>query len=457
MFKSINPANGEVIAEFSPLNARDVDARLEAAHQGFVSWRQLSPRERGEFLIQLGRELRSQKENLAKLITSEMGKPIVEARTEVEKCALTCEFMGQQGHLWLQDQIQVDKDPSCFVSYQPLGTILGIMPWNFPLWQVIRFAAPTLIAGNTVVVKHAPNTWGSARELAACFWRAGFAQGVYQDLPIDVPTVEKVIADRRVAGVSITGSTRAGRSVAATAGQWLKKHVLELGGSDPYVLLDDADVAWAADKAVQARMQNGGQSCVAAKRFFVTRKNGEEFSARVLKRLEDFVPADPLLETTKLGPMARQDLRDSLHTQVKKAQAEGARIEVGGESPSGKGFFYPATLLTNIDADSIVHREEFFGPVAAIQVTDTEEEAIRMANHTSYGLGAAIFSRDEDRARRIARDQMDAGVCVVNGIVRSDPRWPFGGVKDSGIGRELSQFGTHEFVNVKSVIVDSRA
>jgi succinate-semialdehyde dehydrogenase / glutarate-semialdehyde dehydrogenase len=454
--RTINPATGEVLEEFSPVTASSAEEKLGMAEKGYASWRTLSPVERGEFLVQLARELRSNREKLARSITLEMGKPIAESRSEIDKCAAACDYFGKDGPRWLEDRTVVEQNPNCAVTFRPLGPILGVMPWNFPFWQAIRFAAPTLLAGNVVLIKHAPNTWGSSRELEACFWRAGFAKGIYQDLPADVAAVEKIIGDPRIRGVSLTGSTRAGKSVAATAGRFLKKCVLELGGSDPYIVLDDADVAWAADKCVQARMINGGQSCVAAKRFIVTRKNAEEFTERVKLKLAEYRPADPLAETTRLGPLARADLRDQLHDQVTRTVREGARREMGGQVQDGPGFFYPATLLTGITPASIVHKEEFFGPVATISVTANEEEAVGLANHTGYGLGAAVFSRDEERARRIARDRLEAGVCTVNGQVRSDARWPFGGVKDSGLGRELGEFGVHEFVNVKTIIVDPR-
>ncbi len=452
--KTFDPSTGRLLAEYGSLTDIELDSTLDRAREGFVVWRKLPVLERGAFLLQLGRELRAEKEELAGLITLEMGKPIVEARQEIEKCALACDYYSGQAAEWLEDRILIEKNPKCLVSFRPLGVILGIMPWNFPFWQTIRFALPTLMAGNVVMIKHAPNTWGCSRRLAECFWKAGFARGVYQDLPVDVETTGQVIADSRVAGVSLTGSTRAGRSVGEIAGRWLKKAVLELGGSDPYVVLDDADVALAADKAVTARMLNGGQSCIAGKRFIVTRKNYDEFHDRVFDRLGSYVAGDPRLESTNLGPMARADLRDQLHAQVLRAVGEGAHLEMGGVLEAHGGFFYPPTLLTNVTTDSMIHQEELFGPVAAIAIAHDEAEAFRLANSTPFGLGAAVFSRDEDRALALARTELNAGMCFVNGIVRSDPRWPFGGIKESGLGRELSEYGTREFVNVKTIVVD---
>lgn len=456
LVKTINPATDEVLEEFSPLSSHEIEKRLGEAEAGYLTWRKIKFKERGTFLLQLAKELRSQKEPLARQITLEMGKPLREAFNELEKCAVTCEYVGQKGEEWFRPLERVARAPRAEIHFRPLGVIFGIMPWNFPVWQVIRFAAPTLMAGNSIVVKHAPNTWGVAQRLAECFWRAGFAEGVYQDLPIEVSEAERVIGDARVKGVSLTGSTRAGRSVGEMAGRHLKKVVLELGGSDPYLILEDADVAWAAERVVQSRMQNGGQSCVAAKRFVVHRHNAVEFSERVLHLMNQYHMGDPLDDKTTLGPLARRDLRDQLHLQVRRAVDEGARLVMGGKVPERPGAFYPPTILSEIGPQSLIHREELFGPVASLITVETDEEALAMANHSPYGLGGAIFSRREEEAWIQARDHLEAGVCVVNGLVRSDARWSFGGVKDSGLGRELSEFGAHEFVNIKTVLLDER-
>jgi succinate-semialdehyde dehydrogenase/glutarate-semialdehyde dehydrogenase len=451
--QTVNPATEQVLETYDFQSNSELDAKLGQAQEGFHVWRRLSHKERGEFLILLARELRAEKEKLAVQASVEMGKPVTEARAEVEKCAGACEYHAEAAGRWLADDPRASS-PRAFVSYQPMGPILGIMPWNFPYWQVVRFAAPTLMAGNVVLIKHAPNTWGCAGLLADCFWKAGFAKGVYQDLRADIPQLEGIITDVRVAGVSLTGSTRAGRSVAAAAGGALKKVVLELGGSDPYILLDDADVALAAEWAVQARMQNAGQSCIAGKRFIVTRKNYSDFHDRVRELLSKYEFGDPTQAATRLGPLARRDLRDHLHDQVRRSIREGARCEMGGELPPGPGYFYPPTLLTGLNSESLAQTEEFFGPVASLFEAADEAEAFSIANASPFGLGAAVFSRDEERAVKLARDELVAGMCFVNGMVRSDARWPFGGVKASGMGRELTEFGTREFVNIKAVVID---
>jgi succinate-semialdehyde dehydrogenase / glutarate-semialdehyde dehydrogenase len=454
MFQTINPSNNRPLNEYRPLESNDIEQGLYLAGRQFYEWSRMSFSERGKCFLKLAERLRQDQSPLARLMTEEMGKPIVEARAEVEKCAAACEFYAGAAEKWLADERVVEQKPKCLTTFQPLGVVFGIMPWNFPLWQVIRFAAPTMMAGNTVVVKHAPNTWGSAKALAEEFRLAGFPEGAYQDFPIDLKDVESVIADIRVRGVSLTGSTGAGRSVGALAGKHLKKCVLELGGSDAYVILDDADLELASQKAVTARMLNGGQSCIAGKRMIVTKANAVAFTELVLKKLEAYQMGDPLLDETKLGPMARCDLRDGLARQVDQAVSEGAKVQMGGRVPEVEGFYYPTTLLTNIRDESVVFKEEFFGPVASVIEARDEAHALRLANQTSFGLGAAIFSRDVERAEQLARRSLDAGICVVNGIVRSDSRWAFGGIKDSGLGRELGFYGIREFVNIKTVVVD---
>lgn len=425
------------------------------AQRAFFDWRRTTWKQKTYCFRRLSEVLRDKKETLAFLVTQEMGKPITEALAEVEKCAFACEYYAGKPEGWLGDEILLEQDPKVYVSHQPLGVIFAIMPWNFPLWQVIRFATPTLLAGNTALMKHAPNTWGSAAALAQCFLAAGFPEGVYQDFPIQVEASAKVIADPRVKGVSLTGSTRAGRAVAEQAGRHLKRCVLELGGSDPYVVLADADLKLAAQKSVQARMINGGQSCIAGKRFIVEDKVHDQFLAEVQELMSGYKMGLPEEENCRLGPLARRDLRDQLDVQVEKAVNQGARSLLPKAAvPNENGFYYPATLLSEITPDSIVFQEEFFGPVACVIRAANEKEALRLANATSFGLGAAIFSRDVQRAEILARTELEAGLCVVNGMVRSDSRWPFGGVKDSGYGRELTHFGAHEFTNLKTLIID---
>lgn len=452
MVTTINPATEERIADYPYITNSELDTALAASQEAFENWRRLRSEDRAECLIRLGEELNSRMDILARLASLEMGKPIAEAKAEVKKCAAACFHFAEFGPGYLADQILVDANPKASVTFQPLGPILGVMPWNFPYWQVIRFAAPTLLAGNTVIIKHAPNTFGSAADLADVFKSAHFPAHVYQSLRATIDQSHQIIRDRRCAGVSLTGSTRAGRSVAAVAGEALKKCVLELGGSDAYVILDDADVELAAEKCVQGRMLNSGQSCIAAKRFIVTKKNAKEFTSLVRERMLTYEMGDPMQEATKLGPLAREDLRGQLHEQVRQSVIGGAQLVLGGEFPNRKGYYYPPTVLTQVKPGQAAFDEELFGPVASIVEAPDESTALRLANHSNYGLGGAIFSRDVERAEILARNELQAGVCFVNEFVRSDARWPFGGIKDSGIGRELSEFGFHEFVNIKSVI-----
>ena len=456
MIQTRNPATGEILNEYQSLSDQKIEEVLYLGHRAFFDWRDTTWLQRAQKFKALAVVLRANQSELARSITCEMGKPINEALQEVEKCATCCEYYGDQPEEWLADQMLLEKSPRVYVSPQPLGLILGIMPWNFPLWQVIRFATPTLLAGNTVILKHAPNTWGTALALAHCFKAAGFPLGVYQDFPIEVAASNKVIADARVRGVSLTGSTQAGRLVAEQAGRHLKRCVLELGGSDPCVILADADLDLAASKSIHSRMINAGQSCIAAKRLIVEEKVYDVFLAKIQDQLKDYIMGYPEQKTCKLGPLARQDLRDQLSEQVRQAQQQGANciLKIDNPAPNKNGFYYPATLLTEVTENSVAFKEELFGPVVTVVRAKDEKHAVRLANATSYGLGAAIFSRDSQRAERLARHELNAGLCVINGLVRSDPRWPFGGTKDSGYGRELTRYGAQEFVNLKTIVVD---
>lgn len=453
MIQTVNPATGIQLSTYQFLNHGELQKHLDVGHQAFGIWRKTPLQQRCQLLLRLAQELRKRETSLAQLMVNEMGKPISQAKAEVEKCAMACEYYAGTAENWFHDVPFNAQAPKAYAVYEPLGLILGIMPWNFPLWQVIRFALPTLLAGNTVAIKHAPNTLGSAQALKDVFKKADFPIGVYQDIPMAVEDVGHVIADDRTAGVSLTGSTRAGKSVGEKAGHALKRCVLELGGSDPYLILDDADLDHAAEQSVQARMLNGGQSCIAGKRIIVTQKNYATILENVIELMKKYPVSDPMNEACKLGPMAREDLRYALHTQVEKAKKEGASIKLGGEVPKGPGYFYPATVISDVDPNGVAFKEELFGPVAVVVCARNEEEAIRLANHSRYGLGAAIFTRNVPRAEAIAREQMAAGMVVINGVVRSDPRWPFGGIKDSGLGRELTQYGAHEFTSLKTIIV----
>jgi len=442
-----------VISEFPNLSLTELDTKVALAESTFHSWRRKPLEERAEVFRRMGIHLKRNTDALAELITTEMGKPIKEAKSEVDKCGATAMFFADHLEELLKPQVIGSEHKKSYVSFQPTGVIFGIMPWNFPFWQVFRFAIPTMLAGNTVVVKHSPNTWGTGERIEDLFREIGCPDGMFQHLRIDVPVAEKLIQDRRISGVSLTGSTRAGRKVGSLAGQSLKKCVLELGGSDPYVVLDDADVDLAAKVCVQGRMINGGQSCVAAKRWIVTNKNIEAFEGKVLELLNAKRMGDPMQEKTDLGPMARLDLRDQLHKQVVKSVKQGARLVLGGDVPDLPGFYYPASLLTDVVPGHTAFDEEIFGPVGVLIRASDEEEAIRLANQTEYGLGAAVFSKDRDKAERIGREEIFSGQVFINDFVKSDARFPFGGVKDSGIGRELSYFGIREFTNVKTVIV----
>ncbi len=443
-----------MISEFPELSETELDTKTALADSTFHSWRRKSLQERAEVFRHMGVYLKRNSESLATLITSEMGKPLKEAKSEVEKCASTAMYFSDQAEGMLKSQFVGTESKKSYITFQPTGVIFGIMPWNYPFWQVFRFAIPTLMAGNTVVVKHSPNTWGSGEKIEELFREIGCPEGVFQHLRIDIPAAENLIADRRITGVSLTGSTRAGRRIGSLAGQNLKKCVLELGGSDPYIVLDDADIDLASKICVQGRMINGGQSCVAAKRWIVTNKNYEEFQGKVLELLKTKVMGDPTNPKTDLGPMARLDLRDQLHNQVLKSTSQGSRLLLGGEVPKLPGFFYPTSLLVDVKPDQAAFQQEIFGPVGVLIRARDEDEAIQLANQTEYGLGGAIFSKDLERAEVLAREEVFSGQVFVNDFVKSDARMPFGGVKDSGLGRELSQFGIREFTNVKTIVVN---
>jgi succinate-semialdehyde dehydrogenase/glutarate-semialdehyde dehydrogenase len=383
----------------------------------------------------------------------EMGKPIRQGRAEAVKCAHACEYYADHGGAFLEpDSIPTETSRS-FVVYRPLGVVLAVMPWNFPFWQVFRCAAPSLLAGNSLLLKHASNVTGCALALQELFRDAGFPAGLFQCLLISSKRVASVIEHPLVRAVTLTGSTPAGRDVAATAGRHLKKSVLELGGSDPYVVLEDAAIPEAARSCAQSRLLNSGQSCIAAKRFIVVEAVLDEFQRHFLSAMKDQVTGDPLDEKTTVGPLARHDLRDQLHDQVQRSLERGARLLLGGEIPPGKGAFYPPTILANVRPGMPAFDEETFGPVAALISAPDEAAALALANQSSFGLGAAVFTGDTGRGQRIATEELEAGSCFVNDFVKSDPRLPFGGIKESGYGRELSYFGIREFVNIKTIVV----
>lgn len=451
--QSINPADGRLIAEYAEHTSSEASGIVHQAHERFLTWRRTAFEERSRLMTEVARILEERKEDLALLMAKEMGKPVVGGRGEVEKCAWVCRYYAENAATFLADEhIEADRTKS-YVHYEPLGVVLAVMPWNFPLWQVMRFAAPALMAGNTGVLKHSSNVTGCALAIEDIFTAAGFPEGCFATLIIPSSKVDEVIANPEVVAVTVTGSDAAGRSVAAKAGAMLKKAVLELGGSDPSIVLEDADLDLAAASCSTGRLINTGQSCIAAKRFIVHEDVYDEWLDRFTENMAAAAMGDPLEESTVIGPMARHDLRDELADQVGRSVAAGAKVHLGGEVPEGEGAFYPPTILTNVMPGTPAYTEEIFGPVAAVIKVGSEEEAIEVANDTDFGLGAAIYTSDLDRGERIAARFIDAGAVFVNAIVASDPRLPFGGIKTSGYGRELSEMGIKEFVNAKTVVV----
>jgi acyl-CoA reductase-like NAD-dependent aldehyde dehydrogenase len=450
---SVNPTTGQRIRAYPVLPAAGIDRAVARASERFPEWSRLRADKRAGFLEGLARTLRDQSEALARLATEEMGKRLTEARAEVEKCAVACEYYASNGPDFLVDQMIASDAGRSLVAWQPLGPVLLVMPWNFPYWQALRQAIPATMAGNTVLLKHASNVPGCAAALEALFNEAGFPEGVFRNLAIGSDAVEGMIADPRVRGVSLTGSEGAGRAVAAAAGKALKKTVLELGGSDAFVVLADADLDHVAQQAVKARFQNNGETCIAAKRFIVEAAVADAFVARLRDGIERLRVGDPMAEDTDLGPLARPDLRDDLHDQVQRSVDAGAACLAGGEALDRDGYFYAPTLLDRVRPGMAAFDEETFGPVAAVTRAADVEEAVALANASRYGLGGSVWTRDRVRGEQVAR-RLECGCAFVNGIVKSDPRLPFGGVKDSGYGRELSALGIREFVNAKTVWVD---
>jgi succinate-semialdehyde dehydrogenase / glutarate-semialdehyde dehydrogenase len=452
----VNPATGETLEEYPGIGWDETEAMIEEAHRAHREWRRTAFSHRAELMQRAAEILRERKESYARLMTREMGKPLGQSRSEVEKCAWVCEYYAEEaeGQLAPEAVDTPDTDAKTYVAFEPTGVILAIMPWNFPFWQVFRFAAPNLMAGNAGILKHASNVPGCALAIEEVFRDAGFPDGLFRSAFVDHEITARIIDHPLVRGVTLTGSGRAGKAVASQAGAQIKKTVLELGGSDPYLILEDADLEQAVEVCATSRLLNSGQSCIAAKRFLVVEELRTAFEERLVERMSREVMGDPMDETTTLGPQARPDLRDELHEQVSDSVEAGARLLLGGEVPEGPGAFYPATVLTDVRPGMRAYDEELFGPVASIIPVADEAEAIRVANDTVFGLGGAVFTRDRERGERIARYELDAGACFVNAFVRSDPRLPFGGEKESGYGRELSPFGIREFVNIKTVWVE---
>ncbi len=448
--KSVNPATGEFIEEYKEHTAREVQDIIEKVHEAFLSWRDTSISERRRLMKQAAMSLREHQEDHARLVTEEMGKPIVQSRSEIEKCAWLCEYYADNAEHMLQEEPLKSAASRSFVVFDPLGVILAVMPWNFPFWQVFRFAVPALMAGNVGLLKHASNVPGCALAIESVFRAAGFPAHAFRTLLISSRQVEPIIRNDHVKAVTLTGSEQAGSLVASQAGSEIKKTVLELGGSDPFIVLDDADVESSASQAVKGRMLNAGQSCIAAKRFIVLEGVAEAFIDRCVALMRAQTIGDPRNEDIQVGPLARAEFVDGVDALVREAVDKGARLLAGGKRREGKGFYYEATVLTGVTPEMRLFHEESFGPVAVIYVVRDEDEAVTLANATRFGLGASVWSGDRERALKIAR-RLESGAVFVNGIVASDPRLPFGGVKKSGYGRELSHYGIREFTNIKTL------
>jgi succinate-semialdehyde dehydrogenase / glutarate-semialdehyde dehydrogenase len=453
VLKSIDPTTGKEIATYEAYSEKKVEASMKLATKTFEEWRKEPFAKRAALLKNIAKELRKDKDKLVKLAAKEMGKPAAQGYYEVEKCASTLEFYAREGAKFLADQVVKTDARKSYVSFRPLGVVLAIMPWNFPYWQLFRAMAPTVMAGNVMLLKHASNVSGCALAIEQVIRKAGAPKGLMQTLLIPSSSVEALIDDSRVAAVTLTGSTAAGSKVAEASGRNLKKVVLELGGSDPYVILADADMDKAIEIAVRGRLVNTGQSCIAAKRFVVVKSVRKEFERRFTEQMKLATWGDPMDDKNKIGPMARHDLRDQLHEQVEKSIAKGAKLLCGGFIPDAPGAFYPPSVLTNVKKGMPAYDEELFGPVGAIIEAKDEADAMRIANDSIYGLGGGIISKNRARAEKLANEELNAGSCFVNDFVHSDQRLPFGGVKNSGYGRELGSFGIHEFVNIKTVYV----
>jgi len=449
---SVNPATGEILREFRAWSADDVQKVVEKVHAAWREWRSVELTERSRLMSRLASTIRAQRDELSHIITLEMGKPVTEARAEVEKCATACDYSAEHSAGFLSPEAIESDASKSYVRFDPLGVILAVMPWNFPFWQVFRFAAPAMMSGNAVLLKHASNTSWCSLSIEGLFVQAGFPENVFRSILAGPALVPDVIRSRSVSGVTLTGSSAAGAAIGEVAGRSMKKSVMELGGSDPFIVLVDADLDLAAEQATLSRTLNCGQSCIAAKRFIVESSVADGFLERFIERMHARGVGDPLSESTQMGPMARRDLRDQLHGQVEESERKGARVVLGGKLVEGPGAFYPPTVLTGVEAGMPAFDQELFGPVASVIVAGSEDEALDLANHTSFGLGASLWTRDVGRAENLA-GRLEAGSVFINGMVKSDPRLPFGGIKESGHGRELSVYGFREFVNIKTVWV----
>ncbi|MBT3227592.1 MAG: NAD-dependent succinate-semialdehyde dehydrogenase [Candidatus Marinimicrobia bacterium] len=448
--KSINPATGKLIGEYPVYSNDETTDIISKTQATWASWKVTDFEQRSILMHSAASVLRNEKDDLARVMALEMGKVMHEAQAEIEKCAWVCDFYADNAKAFLADEIVETNASKSFVSFEPIGIVLAVMPWNFPFWQVFRFAAPALMAGNAAVLKHASNVPACALAIEKIFVKAGFPENLFRTLMISASQVEAVIMNPYVKAVTLTGSEAAGMNVAAIAGRELKKTVLELGGADPFIVLDDADIGTCVNTAVNARMINNGQSCIAAKRFIVVESRLEEFETRKTELMSALIAGDPLLPNTQVGPLARADLRAELHEQVQASLDAGARLLLGGKSIPGPGYFYEPTIISDVRAGMSLYREETFGPVSTIIPVKDTDEAIGVANDSEFGLGASLWTNDLTRGEHLAR-QIESGAVFINGMTVSDPRLPFGGIKRSGYGRELSHFGIREFTNIKSI------
>lgn len=450
-FTTINPATELPLATYSSMDTKMLDSAILNSYQAFKDYRNTSFAMRQKLMIKVAGILESKKQEFANLITQEMGKPLTFAIAEIEKCALVVRHYAENAEDYLRNESIKTNFSQSYITYQPLGVIFAIMPWNFPFWQVFRFAAPNIMAGNVVILKHAPNCFGVGEVIAQIFIDAGFMPHVFQNFIIDVDVVSKVIENPLIAGVTLTGSEGAGRSLAANAGKNLTKSVLELGGNDPYIVLADADLDLAAQQIVKSRLNNSGQVCIAAKRIIAVKEIAKDLTEKILSLIKTYVVGDPENLKTQCGPLARSDLRQQVHLQVQQSISKGAKLVVGGEIPKGVGFYYPITLLTDVLPGMPAFDDEIFGPVFAIITASDENSAINYANQSRFGLSSAIFSRDIEKAKKIAEQYLEVGSCFINSMSESNPLLPFGGVKNSGFGRELGKQGLIEFMNVKTI------
>ncbi len=453
MLTSINPANNKLIKQYDEMTGEESEKIISLANASFNMWKETSFEHRSQLMFNAAKVLRKNIKEYSEIMTLEMGKPIAQARAEVEKCAWVCDYYAENAEKFLADEVIKTEAANSFVSYQPLGVVLAIMPWNFPFWQVFRFAAPNLMAGNAGLLKHASNVPGCALAIEDVFKKAGFPENIFRTLLVTSKNVKEVISHKLVQAVTLTGSVPAGKYVASLAGSLVKKTVLELGGSDPYVVLSNADLENAAAACVTSRLINAGQSCISAKRFIIVESVYNEFEKLFLNLMSNKKMGDPLDENNALGPQASITLRNDLHEQVLKSIKQGAELILGGIIPETDGAYYPPTILRNVKPGMAAFDEELFGPVAALIKAKDEDEAIALANQSMFGLGSAVFTRDLEKGKRIAKEKLNAGSCFVNDFVKSDPRLPFGGIKESGYGRELSPFGIKEFVNIKTVFI----